>query len=116
MCCSSPSPDEFVQRFFSTRPRGHLPENVTGITTEHVRELNNAYDAAIAYLDHQLGVLFRELEGAGLLEDTLIVITSDHGEQFGEHGLLTHGNSLYLPLLHVPLLISYPRGYRQERW
>jgi arylsulfatase A-like enzyme len=38
----------------------------------------------------------------------VVVITSDHGEQFGEHGIFDHGNSLYLPVLHVPLLISFP--------
>jgi predicted AlkP superfamily pyrophosphatase or phosphodiesterase len=69
----------------------------------------DAYDGAIAYLDHQLGLLFKELEKRGLLKDTLVMITSDHGEEFGEHGLMEHGNSLYLPALHVPLLISFPR-------
>jgi arylsulfatase A-like enzyme len=68
----------------------------------------DAYDSSIAYLDHQLGLLSDELQRRGLLENTLVIITSDHGEQFGEHGLFGHGNSLYRPLLHVPLLISFP--------
>src|SRR5262249_10202661 len=45
----------------------------------------------------------------------LVIITADHGEEFGEHGLFTHGNSLYLPAIHVPLLVlhpSVPRGRR----
>jgi arylsulfatase A-like enzyme len=37
-----------------------------------------------------------------------VIVTSDHGEQFGEHGVFDHGNSLYLPLLHVPLLMRFP--------
>ena len=37
-----------------------------------------------------------------------MIVTSDHGEQFGEHGLIEHGNSLYWPVLHVPLVISFP--------
>lgn len=69
-----------------------------------------AYDAAIVYLDSQLGRLFDELQLRGYLENTIVIVTSDHGELFGEHGLFAHGNSLYLPLLHVPLIISYPGG------
>ncbi len=69
----------------------------------------DAYEGTIAYLDHHLGLLFDELHRRGVLANTLVIITSDHGEQFGEHGVLMgHGNSLYRPVLHVPLLISFP--------
>ena len=68
------------------------------------------YDASIAYLDSELSRLFGELRSRGLLESTLIIVTSDHGEQFGEHGLFLHGNSLYEPLLRVPLIVRYPPG------
>jgi arylsulfatase A-like enzyme len=68
----------------------------------------DAYESCIAYIDHQVGLLLDELEKRDLFENTLIIITSDHGEQFGEHNLFGHGNSLYLPLLHVPLLVSFP--------
>lgn len=68
----------------------------------------DAYDSSIAYLDHQIGLLFDELERRGVLDNTLVIITSDHGEEFGEHGVFRHGNSLYWPVLHVPLLISFP--------
>lgn len=66
------------------------------------------YDGAIAYMDDELGRLMRELEGRGLLDNTIVVVTSDHGELHGEHGLFNHGNALYLPLLHVPLVLRYP--------
>ncbi len=66
------------------------------------------YDGAIAYLDQQIGLLLDELEGRGMLKNTLVVITSDHGESFGEHKDYGHGNSLYLSLLRVPLLIYFP--------
>ena len=59
-------------------------------------------------MDHHLGLLFEELERRGALENTLVIITSDHGEQFGEHGLMVHSGSLYMPLLHVPLLMVLP--------
>ena len=69
-----------------------------------------AYDGAIAYLDEHLGRLFQELEARGELDETIVIVTSDHGEQFGEQGLYGHINSLYLPVLHVPLVIAYPAG------
>lgn len=68
----------------------------------------NAYDGTIAYLDSQLGRLLDELQARGLLENTCVIITSDHGEEFGEHGLFRHGHSLYIASLHVPLLILFP--------
>ena len=68
----------------------------------------DAYEGAIAYLDQQLGLLLNELEKRDVFENMLVIITSDHGEQFGEQGLFGHVNSLYLPLLHVPLLIVFP--------
>jgi arylsulfatase A-like enzyme len=77
-------------------------------SAQEIQVEQDAYDGSIAYLDHQLGLLFGELQKRGLLGNTLVVITSDHGEQFGEHGLFDHGNSLYRPLLHVPLVISFP--------
>jgi arylsulfatase A-like enzyme len=67
----------------------------------------DAYDGSIAYLDYHLGKLFDELENRGLLENTLVIITSDHGEEFKEHGVMDHGYSLYLQVLHVPLLIKF---------
>lgn len=66
------------------------------------------YDAAIAWLDHEVGRLLDSLQRRGVLDRTIVVITSDHGEQFGEHQLKGHANSLYLPLLEVPLLVRYP--------
>ncbi|MDX2044206.1 MAG: sulfatase-like hydrolase/transferase [Acidobacteriota bacterium] len=68
-----------------------------------------AYDGAIAYLDEQIGLLLDELERRNVLENTLVIVTADHGENFGEHGHFTHGDNLYLPLLHVPLLMVYPK-------
>jgi arylsulfatase A-like enzyme len=48
------------------------------------------------------------MEESGVLDNTVVMVTSDHGEQFGEHGLMDHGNSLYVPLLEVPLVVHYP--------
>jgi arylsulfatase A-like enzyme len=66
------------------------------------------YDGALTYLDHELGQLFAELDRKGLLRNTVVVITADHGEEFGEHGVFDHGNSLYRPSVHVPLVLVAP--------
>jgi len=67
-----------------------------------------AYDGAIAYLDSRLEQLIAELDRRDLTRNTIIIIAGDHGELFGEHGLFDHGNSLYLPLLRVPLIFRAP--------
>ena len=77
-------------------------------TTEELQPWINAYDGSIAYIDDQLGRVFRMLETRGLRDNTLVIITSDHGEMFGEHGQIEHTNGLYMPALHVPLVMAYP--------
>jgi arylsulfatase A-like enzyme len=73
------------------------------------RELiRDCYDSCLSYLDGQLGELFNKLEQQGVLEKTLVIVTADHGEELGEHGLFEHGESLYRPEIHVPLLIVLP--------
>jgi arylsulfatase A-like enzyme len=78
------------------------------IRPEVLVELQTMYEGAISYVDEQIGLLFDELEQQGLLGNSVIIITSDHGEHFGENSLIWHGNSVYIPLLHVPLLIIHP--------
>jgi choline-sulfatase len=72
------------------------------------RRLEALYDGEISYHDDHLARIFSALEGAGLLDDSLIVITSDHGEEFFDHGSVGHGHSMYEELLHVPLIIRLP--------
>jgi arylsulfatase A-like enzyme len=67
-----------------------------------------AYDASLAYLDDELGSLFGELDKRGLLDSTLVIVTSDHGESLGDHRLIGHGKSLYMSELRVPLVITFP--------
>ncbi|HEY2806494.1 MAG TPA: sulfatase [Gemmatimonadales bacterium] len=71
-------------------------------------ELRQGYDAAIAYEDAEIRRLFGGLQAAGLLQNAIVVITSDHGDLFGEYGLIQHGNSLYPLLLHIPLIAYAP--------
>ncbi|MCI0434908.1 MAG: sulfatase [Gemmatimonadetes bacterium] len=67
-----------------------------------------AYEGGIAYLDAQLAVLLDALERRGVLDNTLVIVTSDHGEEFGEHGDYEHGTNLYLEQTHVPLVVFLP--------
>ncbi len=74
----------------------------------------NLYDDCLVYLDDQIGRLLTELKQRGVLDNTMVIITADHGEEFGEHGLSGHGVSLYRPELHVPLIIRYPANIPKE--
>jgi arylsulfatase A-like enzyme len=71
--------------------------------------MNAAYDAEILFTDGVLRDLFAELEALGFFENCLVVVTSDHGEEFGEHGGLLHQGLLYEELLRIPLLVAGTR-------
>ena len=87
----------------------------TTVSPEGVAFAADAYDDCIADLDEQLGKLVDELDRRGVLEQTWLIIASDHGESFGEHaGVFCHGTSLYETELHVPLLDHSARGQRDE--
>jgi arylsulfatase A-like enzyme len=70
--------------------------------------LGGLYDGEVAYVDHRVGELLAFLEELEILDETLLVITADHGEQIGDHGFLGHNLNVYDDLLHVPLLVRYP--------
>ena len=73
-----------------------------------IERLRRMYAASIQYMDAWLGRLLEKLDGAGVLDDTLVVVFSDHGENFGEGGFLTHAHSLDNRLIHVPFVASGP--------
>jgi len=68
----------------------------------------DSYDSAINWVDHNIGVITKTLDDARLLDRTLIVISSDHGEAFREHGYDGHGRTLYSETTQVPLILSLP--------
>jgi arylsulfatase A-like enzyme len=80
---------------------------------------SDIYDGGIAYDDTQLQWLMDELGRRRLLDNTLVIVTADHGEGLGEHGLWGHGTALYFPLIHVPLVFFWPNripaGLRLDR-
>jgi arylsulfatase A-like enzyme len=113
-------PDGF-DRHFGLRPEGPADLEILrlwndrpkqSITQREAALVHDAYDDCIAYLDDQLGKLFDELERRGMLKNTLAIVTSDHGEQLGEHGHFGHGRSLYAEEVRVPLLIIPPGGMK----
>jgi arylsulfatase A-like enzyme len=66
------------------------------------------YDGEVAYVDDELRRLFGELRRRGVLDNTVVLLTSDHGEHFGEQGHLTHGTTLYMPVIRVPMVLVGP--------
>jgi arylsulfatase A-like enzyme len=78
------------------------------ITDERLRKLIGLYDAGILYVDRQIGLVRDALAELGILDQTLFIVTSDHGEDLGEHGRIGHGVFLHDPILAVPLVIRYP--------
>lgn len=98
---SAPSPGGLVN--------GFVERYSPSLTPEQIQSEIDAYDGSIAYVDDQIKALFGELEARGLLENTIVIVTSDHGESFGEHGgILQHSASLYLDEIHVPLIVWGP--------
>ncbi len=90
-----------------------LPENFESSPHYEPRDLEaiqRSYAARIARIDSALGALRDELVSLGQWDDTLLVVTSDHGEGFFEHGLYMHDFSPFDEVLRVPLLIVHPRG------
>jgi arylsulfatase A-like enzyme len=73
--------------------------------------LRALYDGALNYLDAQIGELVRFVDSLGMQDDTILVITSDHGDSLGEHDHLGHRMTLYEQLVHVPLIIRYPARF-----
>lgn len=72
--------------------------------------MQESYLKEIEYMDKFLGLLLKELEKENLLEDSYIIFTSDHGEEFNDHGGWLHGETLYEEMLHVPLIIRPPNS------
>jgi arylsulfatase A-like enzyme len=87
-------------------PAGSTPPPLAPRDLEHLEAL---YEGEIAYVDHHLARLFEHLRASGLLADMLVVVASDHGEEFMEHGSLEgHQWTLYEEVVHVPFILRLP--------
>jgi arylsulfatase A-like enzyme len=112
-------PPSGINRFVvnPTKPRelglldDWLAMSFNGLAPHQIKFGRDCYDNCIAHLDEQIGRLIDELGRRAVLEHTWVIITSDHGESFGETpGVFWHGTSLYETQLHVPLVIMAPSG------
>ncbi|HKU41481.1 MAG TPA: sulfatase, partial [Polyangiales bacterium] len=77
--------------------------------------LEALYDGEISYHDHYLGVFIERLKKLGLYDQTVFVVTADHGEEFYDHGSYGHGHSVYQELLHVPFMVRWPGVVKPQR-
>jgi arylsulfatase A-like enzyme len=90
------------QRFYGV---DRLPE-------EETRRGRAGYYGCVSFVDDHVAQVLQALDELGLRDDTLVVYVSDHGEMFGEHGLIAHGFSVAEPLIHVPLVLAGPGAER----
>ncbi len=81
-------------------------------TPEERQWIRALYDGEVRYADAEIGRLLDSIRELGIYDDTLIVITSDHGEEFWDHDRFEHGHTLYNELLRVPLLVKLPGRHR----
>lgn len=75
-----------------------------------LRRLREMYNASVTYMDRWLGRVLEHLDRGGVLDETLVIVLSDHGESFGESGLIAHGLSLGDHLVRVPFVCAGPRA------
>jgi arylsulfatase A-like enzyme len=92
-------------------------DHAASYTPTELAELRDAYESCILYLDHQLRLLLDELNARGILDNTLVVLTSDHGETLGDQSpdLLGHENNVYYNVLNVPLVFYFPERLAASR-
>ncbi len=115
-------PGEFVRMYDASEYSGQVRPRMTGDLLEKAkrrppevvfddrdkRRIAALHDGEITQHDQFFGTFLDRLSQLGLAEDTLIVVTSDHGEEFDDHGSWGHGHSVYQELLHVPLMFRLP--------
>ncbi len=103
---TEPRVDRSRLRQLNQDPWAHLTGNAP-MTADDFRILQDLYDGELLYLDQCLEELFAVLRQRGWLESTTVVVTSDHGENLGDHGRMDHQYCLYDTLLKVPLMVRF---------
>jgi arylsulfatase len=104
----------YADRGFSERDAQSLYQRAIddpeSITDEERQLLIDLYDAEIRYNDEYIGEFLDELRDRGILEQSLVIVTADHGDAFGEHGYYEHPRHLHDEITHVPLFVRRPNG------
>jgi len=105
--------------FLNDTEYSKLPRRVTNWMEKHaggkfrnIAHGKRCYAAGVRNFDRAFGRALQLLKTRGYLDNTLIILTSDHGDEFYEHGKFLHGKTLYNEMLHVPLIINVPSGKR----
>ena len=106
--------DEDFQRPFNHKDREAFNQGGERSLTDVQEQYLPYYDATIAMADEFVGQVLASLNSAGLDENTMVVVTSDHGEEFGEHGFFGHGETLYDANTRVPLIVRLPADQAGE--
>lgn len=88
----------------------HYLTGLSSLGEQDLSILAALYDAEISYLDARIAEVVGWLEASGTLDETMVIITADHGENLGDHQMMGHKYCLYDTLVHVPLIIHYPEG------
>lgn len=113
--CFDPDYEGPIDGLRVTAPDSPVRSDMDPRDLEHLIAL---YDGEIAWVDSEVGRLLDALEARGALENTIVMVTSDHGEEFFDHGEKTHRHSLWVESVHVPWIVSWPgkvqRGLRIE--
>ncbi len=78
---------------------------------QDIEQLRAYYDGQLTYIDKQIGILLEKLKQSGLYDNSLIILTADHGDAFMEHGFIAHNTTPYEELIRVPLIIKFPDSF-----
>ena len=108
---NNPNVDKKKLYLIATNPLIYFTNNIK-LNQEEIAALKALYDGEISYLDHKIGELMKFLKEEHIYDNTMIILTADHGEHFGEHGLYSHVASLYEPILRIPLIMKLPEGFK----
>jgi len=115
-----PYQEKFLPKRFSPKRATQVGSNqeimqrlAAGKGQDDIEILRALYDGELNYLDQQIGNLVQFLQTAGLLDDTMLVITADHGDCLGEHNQIGHRMTLNEPLVHVPLIVRHPTYFHK---
>lgn len=118
---------EYISDYYPKKYEGRYMKNITGDELGKLKKkgppsdkdkerIEALYENEIAFNDHYFGELIKTLKAEGIYDETLIIVSADHGDEFWEHGSCGHGHSLYQELVSVPLVIRWPSSLSPRRF
>jgi len=118
-------PEEWVQKFVDPRYKGkigtsfekriRINTNAADLTPEDRNRIRDLYDANLAYGDFQVGQVLDRLRKTGQYDNTIVIVTADHGEAIYEHGFQGHNSQLYEECARIPLIMKLTRGSSERK-